>query len=115
MGDLDETETDNTIGALNKLNNNENLASDLDSCQKESRQFGVIAIIEIRFYVFWCGWFQVFVVEIRITIITATFLPEQIAPSPTTAAPTTAAPTTAAPGPTASGYGEVSTAAPGSR
>ena len=35
---------------------------------------------------FWCGWFQVFVVEIKITIITATFLPEQVA---TTAAPPT--------------------------
>ena len=43
--------------------------------------------MEIRFYVFWCGWFQVFVVEIRITIITATFLPEQI--TTTTVAPTT--------------------------
>ena len=40
--------------------------------------------MEIRFYVFWCGWFRVFVVEIRITIITATFFPEVTA---TTAAP----------------------------
>ena len=26
-----------------------------------------------RFYVFWCGWFQVNIVEIKITIITITF------------------------------------------
>ena len=48
-----------------------------------------MVIIQIRFFVFWCGWFQVFVVEIRITIITATFLPEQVASPSTTAAPTT--------------------------
>ena len=38
--------------------------------------------MEIRFYVFWCGWFRVFVVEIRITIITATFVPAVPAPPP---------------------------------
>ena len=65
------------------------MASDLGECEKESRQSGVLAIIQIRFFVFWCGWFQVFVVEIRITIIVATFLPEQVANPTTTAAPAT--------------------------
>ena len=37
-----------------------------------------------RFYVFWCGWFQVQVVEIKITIITISF---GIAGPATTAAP----------------------------
>jgi len=75
-GDIDETETNNTIGTLNKLNNNANLTNELDTCQKETSRQSVtvtLAIVEIRFFVFWCGWFQVFVVEIKITIIEVTF------------------------------------------
>ena len=41
-------------------------------------------ILLARFYVFWCGWFQVQVVEIKITIITISF---GIAGPATTAAP----------------------------
>ena len=49
----------------------ENIESDLATCQKENRQtVTVIAIIEIRFYVFWWGWFQVYIVEIRIAVLT---------------------------------------------
>jgi len=101
-GELDETETNNTIGTLDKINNNKNLDSDLASCKNETRQ-GItvtLVIVEIRFYVFWCGWFRVFVVEIRITIITATFFPEitatTAAPEVTTEATTEATITTAA-------------------
>ena len=66
----------------------QNLSSELATCQKDSRTF--IVLIQIRFYSFWCGWFQIFVVEIRITIIKVTFG----VGTTTTAAPTTAAPTT---------------------
>merc|ERR1712227_1036508 len=91
-GDVNETAIDDTVKTLDTLNNSPTLESDLDSCQKETRQGVVIAIIQIRFYVFWCGWFQVTIVEIKITIIVVTFgLP---APSP---APTPAV-TTAGPG-----------------
>merc|ERR1712235_43071 len=91
-GDVNETAIDDTVKTLDTLNNSPTLESDLDSCQKETRQGVVIAIIQISFYVFWCGWFQVTIVEIKITIIVVTFgLP---APSP---APTPAV-TTAGPG-----------------
>ena len=62
----------------------ENLVEDLNSCQPEGtgRQASV-AIVQIRFYVFWCVFFQSQVVEIRITIIIVTF---QVSP-PTTSAP----------------------------
>merc|ERR1711973_424687 len=91
-GDVNETAIDDTVKTLDTLNNSPTLESDLNSCQKETRQGVVIAIIQIRFYVFWCGWFQVTIVEIKITIIVVTFgLP---APSP---APTPAV-TTAGPG-----------------
>jgi len=84
-GDVDEKETTNTISSLDKLNNRKTLESDLGSCAKEdSRQVTVtLTIVRIRFYVFWCGWFQVTVVEIKITIITISFgLPPSPSPSP---------------------------------
>ena len=51
----------------------------------------------IRFYVFWCGWFQINIVEIKITIITVTFgLPSPTsAPTPTTTSLTTQSSSTA--------------------
>ena len=55
----------------------------------EERRGGCILLLTddtllARFYVFWCGWFQVQVVEIKITIITISF---GIAGPATTAAP----------------------------
>jgi len=87
-GDLDETKINETVETLNTLNTSPSLEADLDSCQKESsRQTVTLAIVRIRFYVFWCGWFQVQVVEIKITIITITF--GITATTTTTAAPVT--------------------------
>jgi len=96
-GDVDEAETKNTIASLDKLNNRKTLDADLASCAKEdSRQVSVtITIVKIRFYVFWCGWFQVTVVEIKITIITITF---GLPPSPSPPSPAPAPVATSAPG-----------------
>merc|ERR1711936_1248911 len=102
--DIDETETTNTINTLNKINNRATLADDLQSCQTAARQ-SPAAIIQIRFYVFWCVWFQNSVVEVRITIIVATF---NLSPATTTAA---AANTTAAAGDTTAAAGETTVAA----
>eukprot|EP00092_Neocalanus_flemingeri_P035400 GFUD01038515.1.p1 GENE.GFUD01038515.1~~GFUD01038515.1.p1 ORF type:complete len:597 (+),score=185.24 GFUD01038515.1:22-1812(+) len=100
-GDVDEKETNNTIDSLDKLNNRATLEDDLNSCAKEgSRQVVTVTftIVRIRFFVFWCGWFRVFVVEIKITIITISF---GLPPAPTPPSPPTVAPSpvpTAAPG-----------------
>jgi len=102
--DIDEEETTNTINTLNKINNRATLADDLQSCQTAARQ-SPAAIIQIRFYVFWCVWFQNSVVEVRITIIVATF---NLSPATTTAA---AANTTAAAGETTAAAGETTAAA----
>jgi len=74
-GPIDEKNIDATVDTLNTLNNSPTLEDDLKGCQKETaRQTTVVlVIVQIRFYVFWCGWFQVTVVEIKITIITITF------------------------------------------
>ena len=58
-------------------------------CSDQVRRGGCILLLTddtllARFYVFWCGWFQVQVVEIKITIITISF---GIAGPATTAAP----------------------------
>merc|ERR1712062_18966 len=102
--DIDEKETNNTINTLNKIDNRATLADDLQSCQTAARQ-SPAAIIQIRFYVFWCVWFQNSVVEVRITIIVATF---NLSPATTTAA---AANTTAAAGETTAAAGETTAAA----
>jgi len=108
-GELDGVETNNTITTLNKLNNNENLDADLASCKKEARQgTATFVIIEIRFYVFWCGWFRFNVVEIRITIIVGTFFPGSLSTTTTTTTTTTTDGTAASSSP-----GSVST--PGGR
>eukprot|EP00091_Calanus_sinicus_P014991 TRINITY_DN3282_c0_g1_i3.p1 TRINITY_DN3282_c0_g1~~TRINITY_DN3282_c0_g1_i3.p1 ORF type:complete len:326 (+),score=68.49 TRINITY_DN3282_c0_g1_i3:522-1499(+) len=94
----DATETDKTIASLNKLNNGATIEADLKSCAKENstRQVTVIlTIVRIRFYVFWCGWFQVFVVEVQIIILEVTFGASSPTPSPVPA-PTPVA--TSAPG-----------------
>jgi len=78
--DVDEEATKETTGILDGINGRATLKDDLSSCGKETRmdengrQVTVsFTIIRIRFYVFWCGWFRSFVVEIKITIITVTF------------------------------------------
>jgi len=88
-GGINETEINSTIDALDTLNNSPTLEADLGTCG--SGRTVTVAIVQIRFYVFWCGWFQMQVVEIKITIITISF---GIAGPATTAAPaaTTAAP-----------------------
>merc|ERR1719250_384097 len=70
-GELNTTETGKAISSLNNLNNRATLTDDLKSCaQEDSRQVVVVLIIvRIRFYVFWCGWFRMTIVEVRITII----------------------------------------------
>jgi len=97
-GDVVESETDNTVKILNDLNQDTDLDSKLASCQKETgtRQVVVLAIVEIRFYVFWCGWFQVTIVEIKITIISVAIgVPP---PPPITQAPSPPAVSTSSPG-----------------
>jgi hypothetical protein len=100
-GDVDEVETNNTITSLNNLNNRATLETDLSSCAKEdSRQVSVtFTIVKIRFYIFWCGWFQIFVVEIKVITLEISFGISSPSPSPTpapTPAPTPVA--TSAPG-----------------
>jgi len=73
-GPIDEGKIGETVKTLDTINNSPTLEDDLKGCQKEtSRQTVVLVIVQIRFYVFWCGWFQVNIVEIKITIITITF------------------------------------------
>merc|ERR1712110_1012049 len=73
-GPIDEDKIGETVKTLDTINNSPTLEDDLKGCQKEtSRQTVVLVIVQIRFYVFWCGWFQVNIVEIKITIITITF------------------------------------------
>jgi len=70
-----------------------NLTADLASCAKESRQITVtvtVRIIRIRIYIFWCRQWLL-LIELKITVITATFgLPAVPAP-PTASPPTTVA------------------------
>ena len=61
-----------------------NLESDLNSCASDKGRTVTVTvtIVKIRFFVFWCGWFRIFVVEFKITVITISFgLP---APAPAT-------------------------------
>merc|ERR1712181_52115 len=58
----------------------------------------VITIIQIRIYIFWCGWWRDTIITVKITIITSTF---SIETSATTSAATTSA-TTASSAPSSS-------------
>merc|ERR1719318_1196473 len=81
----DAAETNKTIASLDRLNNGATLEDDLKSCAKENstRQVTVtLSIVRIRFYVFWCGWFQVTVVEVQIIILEITFGATAPTPSP---------------------------------
>jgi len=85
-GDIDEDNISATVKTLDTINNSPTLEDDLKGCQKETSRQGtvVLVIVQIRFYVFWCGWFQVTVVEIKITIITITFGITTTTPAPST-------------------------------
>jgi len=69
---VDSAKADTVIADLAAISSRSTLAADLESCEV-GRQGVFIAIIQIRFYVFWCGWWRVFVIEIRITIIITTY------------------------------------------
>jgi len=96
-GDVNEAETTNTVNILNDLNQDEKLDEKLNSCQKETRQgVAVLVIVEIRFFVFWCGWWQITIVEVKITIISVAIgVPP---PPPITQAPSPPAVSTSSPG-----------------
>merc|ERR1712212_1375237 len=87
-GDLDEAAANETTGILNDINGRSTLEDDLKSCATETRQ-GVtvsVTIVRIRITLFWCLWWQVTVVEVKITIITVTFgvTTPSVATTPTT-------------------------------
>jgi len=66
-----------------------NLTADLSSCAKETRQITgtvTIQIVRIRIYIFWCRQWLL-LIELKITIITATFGISS-PPSPSSPAPT---------------------------
>jgi len=74
-GDLDEDSATETTGILNDISGRSTLEDDLKSCATETRQ-GVtvsVTIVKIRITLFWCLWWQVTVIEVKITIITVTF------------------------------------------
>jgi len=87
-GDLDEASATETTGILNDISGRSTLEDDLKSCATETRQ-GVtvsVTIVRIRITLFWCLWWQVTVVEVKITIITVTFgvTTPSVATTPTT-------------------------------
>merc|ERR1712013_333862 len=69
-----------------------NLTADLSSCAKETRQITgtvTIQIVRIRIYIFWCRQWLL-LIELKITIITATFGISSPAPTPPTSTRRTA-------------------------
>merc|ERR1711971_1456882 len=102
-GDLDTGAANATTTILNAINSRTTLVADLQSCANGSRIQSsggrqieiVITIIQIRIYIFWCGWWRDTIITVKITIITSTF---SIETSATTSAATTAssAPTSSA-------------------
>merc|ERR1712212_826238 len=87
-GDLDEASATETTGILNDISGRSTLEDDLKSCATETRQ-GVtvsVTIVRIRITLFWCLWWQVTVIEVKITIITVTFgvTTPSVATTPTT-------------------------------
>merc|ERR1719500_1205608 len=94
-GDLDTGAADATTTILNTINSRTTLMADLQSCSngtsRVARSGGrqietVTIIIQIRFYIFWCGWWRETVITVKITIITTTFAIEATSASSTTAA-----------------------------
>jgi len=87
-GDLDEASATETTGILNDISGRSTLEDDLKSCATETRQ-GItvsVTIVRIRITLFWCLWWQVTVIEVKITIITVTFgvTTPSVATTPTT-------------------------------
>merc|ERR1711936_1280278 len=73
-GDLDEAAANETTGILNDINGRSSLEDDLRSCATERQGVTVsVTIVKIRITLFWCLWWQVTVIEVKITIITVTF------------------------------------------
>merc|ERR1712181_118336 len=105
-GDLDTGAANATTSILNAINSRTTLVADLQSCANGSRIQSsggrqietVITIIQIRIYIFWCGWWRDTIITVKITIITSTF---SIETSATTSAATTSA-TTASSAPSSS-------------
>merc|ERR1719341_1404296 len=94
-GDLDTGAAEATTTILNTINSRATLVADLQSCSngttRVARSGGrqietVTIIIQIRFYIFWCGWWRETVITVKITIITATFSIDTTSASSTTAA-----------------------------
>jgi len=93
-GDLDDTNANTTTETLNRINSRANLTADLASCAPESsgRQLTItLRIVRIRIFLFWCFWWRVTVIEIKIVILTVSFGVEPT-PPPTTIAPTPGTP-----------------------
>merc|ERR1712025_1299797 len=84
-GDLDEASANETTGILNDISGRSSLEDDLKSCATGERQVSV-TIVRIRITLFWCLWWQVTVIEVKITIITVTFgvTTPSVATTPTT-------------------------------
>jgi len=73
-GDLDEASANETTGILNDISGRSTLEDDLKSCATERQGVTVsVTIVKIRITLFWCLWWQVTVIEVKITIITVTF------------------------------------------
>jgi len=106
-GDLDTTVANETTAILNSINSRTTLVADLQSCSNGSSSGGrqmetVTAIIQIRIYIFWMGWWRETVITVKITIITSTFSIDTTSATTTTSAATTASATSSAGGPTSS-------------
>lgn len=106
--DLDEDAASETTTTLNAINDKTTLVADLQSCKKETRTLEdgrtitiSLTIVKIRVAVFWCLFWQVKVIEVKITILTLTFGAGGSNSGTTaavgTVAPTSPAITTAAP------------------
>ena len=100
--DLDEDSATETTTTLNAINDKTTLVADLQSCKKETRtledgrQITIsLTIVKIRVAIFWCLFWQVQVIEVKITILTLTFGAGG-SDSATTAAVGTGAPTSPA-------------------
>merc|ERR1712001_546788 len=86
-GDLDEASANETTGILNDINGRSSLEDDLTSCATDRQGVTVsVTIVKIRITLFWCLWWQVTVIEVKITIITVTFgvTTPSVATTPTT-------------------------------
>jgi len=97
---VDPVKADQAIADLDAINARPALTADLISCNPGRQAISAyLAIVQIRFYVFWGTWWRQFIIEVRITIITVTYqlgtsvastLPPDITTTTAPAATTTA-------------------------